>query len=310
MASTVHTLGMISVALVAWGLASAFAIAGDISPKQAPQITVTEWSVLVSKGHRPVLEYLFRKGQHKPYVLQLITPAGLNILRDGAPDHPHHHGLMFGVEVEGINFWEEGRSVGYQVHKDIRSNATGFIESIDWIDQGQKQVLLTEERQIGVDVSMDLTTLIFWKSKFTLGTNRTTAKLSGTDYKGLGMRFIPSMDRTGTFMCGKTKFGQANIGDKQLFQAPWCAYTAEVNSKPVTVAIFSHPSNVRPATWFMMLSPFTFFSATLSLNTTPITLSRDQPMFLRYGVAVWDGELSSDRIEEVYKNWFVKVVEN
>jgi len=307
MACTVQTLSMISVALFGWGLAPAFVNAADIAPKQVPEITVRDRSVLVSKGQRQVLEYVFREGQYKPYVLQLFTPTGLNILRDGAPDEPHQHGLMFGLEVEGLNFWQEGPLGGRQVHKDIKLSASGFVESIDWIDQVQKQVLLTEQRQIGIDVSMHLTTLVFWKSKFKLGSNRTTAKLSGTDYKGLGMRFIPSMDRTGTFMCGKTKFGRANIDDKQLIQAPWCAYTAEVNSKPVTVAMFSHPSNVRPATWFIMLSPYALFSGTLSLNTTPLVLNRDQTMVLRYGVAVWDGAPSSDRIEEVYKNWFGKV---
>ena len=310
MACTAQTISMISVGMIVWGVVPVFANAGEIEPKQGPEITVKDRSVLVSKGQRQLLEYVFREGQYKPYVLQLFTPAGLNILRDGAPDEPHQHGLMFGVEVEGKNFWQEGPLAGRQVHKDMKLRATGFVESIDWIDQGQKQVLMTEERQIGVDVSMDLTTLIVWKSKFTLASNRTSATLSGTDYKGLGMRFIPSMDRSGTFMCGKTKFGRANIGDKQLIQAPWCAYTADVNSKPVTVAMFSHPSNVRPATWFLMLSPYAMFSGTLSLHSAPIVLSRDQAMVLRYGIAVWDGAPSSNRIEEVYANWIVKVVEN
>lgn len=88
------------------------------------------------------------------------------------------------------------------------------------------------------------------------------------------------MDPKGTFMCGKTKFARANIDDKPLIHPPWCAYTAEVNSKPVTVAMFSHPSNVRPAAWFMMLSPYALFSGTLSLITTPIVLSRDQTIAL------------------------------
>jgi hypothetical protein len=303
-------VSIIVVALVAWGLAPAFANAGDIAPKQVPQITVKDGSVLVSKGQQQVLEYVFREGQYKPYVLQLFTPAGLNILRDGAPDEPHQHGLMFGVEVEGKNFWQEGPLGGRQVHKNIKPDATGFVESVDWIDQVEKQVLLTEERQIGVDVSMELTTLVFWRSKFKLASNRTTVKISGTDYKGLGMRFIPSMDHSGTFICGRTKLGKANISDKQLIQAPWCAYSAEVNSKPVTVAMFSHPSNVRPATWFLMLNPYALFSGTLSLHSAPIVLNRDQPMVLRYGIAVWDGAPSSDRIEEVYTSWFVKVVDN
>lgn len=78
---------------------------------------------------------LSERDNNKPYVLQLLTPVGLNILRDGAPDEPHQHGLMFGLEVEGLNFWQEGPLSGRQVHKDIKPSATGFGESIDWIDQ-------------------------------------------------------------------------------------------------------------------------------------------------------------------------------
>jgi len=301
MVCTVQTISIISVAVIGWGLASA--VAGDIAPKQVPEITVGDSWVLVRKGQNQVLKYVFRERQFKPYVLQLFTPAGINILRDEVPDHLHHHGLMFGVAVEGINFWEEGPLAGRQVHKDVKSSVTGFVEAINWIDQGQKHVLLNEERQIDVDVSNDLTTLVFWKSKFTLASDRTTAKLSGTDYNGLGMRFVTSMDRAGTFMRGRTRVGQTSRADKQT---SWCAYTAEVNSKPVTVAMFNHPSNVRPTTWFTMSNPFAYLSATMSLHESPLVLTRDHPLILRYGVGLWDGRAPSEHIEEAYQRWLLK----
>jgi len=46
-----QAISMISVALVDWGLVPVFANAGDISPKQDPEIPVRDRSVLVSKDH-------------------------------------------------------------------------------------------------------------------------------------------------------------------------------------------------------------------------------------------------------------------
>ncbi len=43
----------------------------------------------------------------KPYVDQLLSPAGVQVLRDSPSDHKHHHGLMYALEVDKVNFWEE-----------------------------------------------------------------------------------------------------------------------------------------------------------------------------------------------------------
>jgi hypothetical protein len=165
---------------------------------------------------------------------------------------------------------------------------------------------MTEERQIDVDVSTDTATVIFWKSEITLAPNRAEANVTGTDYKGLGMRFVPAMDHGDTFVCGENQFDKATIGDKQLVQAPWCAYTVEVNGKPVTVAAFGHPSNARPVTWLIMLNPYPLLTGSLSLHTAPMILTQDRPMVLRYGLALWDERVSPNQIEEVYRDWLAK----
>lgn len=41
------------------------------------------------------------------YVAEFSPPDGGNVLRDAPPDHPHHHGLMYAVKVNGLSFWEE-----------------------------------------------------------------------------------------------------------------------------------------------------------------------------------------------------------
>ena len=61
-----------------------------------------------------LLVYAFATNQFKPYVRELYTLRGENVLRDAPPDHLHHHGLMYAVCVNGINFWEERGMPGFQ----------------------------------------------------------------------------------------------------------------------------------------------------------------------------------------------------
>ena len=63
------------------------------------------------KGHK-ILVYAFATNQFKPYVRELYTLRGENVTRDAPPDHLHHHGLMYAVYVNGINFWEERGAPG------------------------------------------------------------------------------------------------------------------------------------------------------------------------------------------------------
>ncbi len=127
--------------------------------------------------------------------------------------------------------------------------------------------------------------------------------LSGSHYFGLGMRFLESMDKIGWFRNADDRPGEVVRGDERLVQSAWCAYSAEANGKPVTVAMFDHPHNPRPAMWFTMAKPFAYLSATLNLHEQPLIVSSGEPLLLRYGVALWDGRISSESIDRFYHRW-------
>jgi len=92
--------------------------------------------------------------------------------------------------------------------------------------------------------------------------------------------------------------------EKAASRADWCAYTAPVDNKPVTVAMFDHPENARhPASWFTMKTPFAYLSATLNLAKEPMTLTAGKPLRLRYGVALWDGKIEAGQIGRAYQTW-------
>ncbi|NIP22479.1 MAG: hypothetical protein GWN67_01085 [Phycisphaerae bacterium] len=287
-------------------------------------ITTAEDAVSINAGSELLLCYPYNKVPFKPYVQKLFSPAGVNILRDAPVDHHHHHALMFAVKVNGVNFWEETPTAGRQMHKsftDIKTDTktdvenekrretrkASFTEQIDWITSKQK-LLLKENRTINVCQGTDLgATLLTWQSRFELPDGTESATLTGSHYHGLGMRFIKPMDLTGTHLNADGKPGTVFRGDERLTRTTWSAYTANAEGKPVTVAIFDHPQNPRhPATFFTMTKPFAYLSATLNLHKEPLKVVSDKPLVLRYAVAVWDGKVKNDRIDELYKSWTEK----
>jgi hypothetical protein len=110
------------------------------------------------------------------------------------------------------------------------------------------------------------------------------------------------MDREGRHFNADGAEGQPVRGQERLVRSRWCAYTAKAEGKPVTVALFDHPENPRhPATMFTMTGPFAYLSATLNLSKEPLTVQADNPLTLRYGAAVWDGEIDAAAVQRVYQ---------
>lgn len=249
------------------------------------------------------LEYRRTGVPFKPYVVQLRTPSGVNVVRDNVPDHRHHHGLMFAWRVDGVNFWEELPDSGKQRSERTRILKSGFMDTLTWLSPAGK-ALLQEERRVETAASGDpQATLVSWRSEFMRPSETSgPANIAGSHYFGLGMRFLESMDG-GTFTVGGNDAGEVFRGEERLLRGPWCAYTARVDGKDVTVAMFDHPQNPRPVTWFAMPRPFGYMAATLRLHETPLELPAGKPLVLRYGVAVWDGRVDAKRIDAVCRAW-------
>ncbi|MHC4399519.1 MAG: DUF6807 family protein [Planctomycetota bacterium] len=269
----------------------------------------TDSTLTVNSGAEPLAVYQFSERPKKPYLQQLSTPGGVNVLRDAPADHLHHHGLMFAVAVDGVDFWSENEKCGRQKHVRLeqlrpygRSNVAwlGFLQHIDWVGPEGQRVLLQERRAIDVCRMPDLgPTLLLWRCRLEVPPKTEPVKLGGSAYFGLGMRFVKSMDSGGRFRNADGKTGVEGTNDTP---STWCAYSAAVDGEPVTVAMFNDPANPRgPATWFTMESSFAYLAATLALHKEPLKIARDEPLVLKYGLAVWDGHVEPERIEHTYQ---------
>ncbi len=242
----------------------------------------------------------------KPYVIKLTTPSGVNILRDLPIDHLHHHALMFAIKVDDVNFWEEynPKDFGRQETETISQAAAGtdgrqeqtLSSSLNW-SNGIGKILVTEQRTISAKTEADATVLD-WRSVLTPPPGKESSRLGGNDYHGLGMRFVESMDKDGKF------FAAADAGkpEGRLTSCRWMAYTAKVDGKPVTVAIFDTKDNPRPMLAFSMGGDgkgFAYLSATTNLHREPITLTSEKPITFHYKIVLWDGEKTPADVEKM-----------
>jgi hypothetical protein len=258
-------------------------------------------------------QYRYSDIAFKPYIEKLFTPKGINVLLDSPPDHVHHHGLMFAVAVDGTNFWEETPTAGHQVHSglgDVAVSERGGVPSATFAERvlwrgAPDQELLVERRSIEICQMGDpVATLLTWQSRLAAPKRKDQVTLSGSHYFGLGMRFIRAMDEKGQFRNADSKPGVIFRGEERLVDSNWCAYAAQVDGRDVTVAMFGHPDNPRyPTTWFTMATPFAYMAATMKLHEKPLVVPAREPLTLRYGVALWDGQIETAEIEAMYRKW-------
>jgi len=285
--------------------------------EQPLQVTVDANGIWIQAGKSPVLQYRYGDVPFKPYVKELYTPSGLNVLLDAPPDHQHHHGLMFAVAVDGVNFWEETPTAGRQetqgdlvtiLHaKDGGGPSAGFCVGPAWVrtTATARRAYFHEARTIkACQIGKLGATVVTWQSELISAfARREPMILSGSHYFGLGMRFVRSMDG-GEFFNADGKEGTVFRGEERLVRSDWCAYTAAIDGKPVTVAMLGHPENPRhPTTWFTMAKPFAYLSGTLDLHEEPLSIDDGKSLVLRYAVVVWDGKVGKDRIDQAYR-WF------
>lgn len=251
---------------------------------------------------RPALEYRHGDGLIKPHAAQMFTPAGVAVLRDSPHDHVHHHGLMFALAVDGVNFWEERDGCGRQVEVAFTGGGDRLQQQLDWTDSAGN-VRLRESRAVRLEEGGGLT-LATWTSALSAPTNSSGTVLSGGHYHGLGARFVATMDQGAEFIYPAGAAGSGVRGTERLTPCAWAAVTGDAGGHPVTFALFNAASNPLSAPpMFTMSAPFAYLSSTLDLWKQTRQLAPGETLVLTYGVAVWDGRPDAVEIDRAFQRW-------
>lgn len=302
-----------SVAVACLAL-SAAALADDAKPPL--QATTGDATVSIASGKTPRLTYRFAENPLKPYVQAFCTPSGVNLLRDNVADHIHHHGLMFAVAADGVDFWAESspEKNGKQANRKIETitrklpggqTAAGIRQQIDWLAPESKTPVLTEQRSVETyDAAALGASLLTWRTELAPATDKKSVTLTGSHYFGLGMRFVQWMDKNARFVYASGEPGPVVRGKERVTPSKWVACIASADGKTATAALFDHPANPRhPAQMFTMPEAFAYCSATLNLWKQPLAVEAGKPLVLTYGVAFCDGEADRATIEQLYRTW-------
>lgn len=160
-----------------------------------------------------LLRYVYRPQtpndeSSRPYLHPLCTLSGECLTNFRPNDHRWHHGLSYTITtLNGNNFW--GGPTYKQGSGYVFNNDHGSQKHIAWTEKSpyhlshvvhwlssSRELLLTEERSLEINVVSDSTWFLSWKSSFknvsssqlVLGNYYSSAQLKGSHYSGLQFR--------------------------------------------------------------------------------------------------------------------------
>jgi len=270
---------------------------------------------------RKLLVYAFATNQFKPYVRELYTLRGENVLRDAVPDHLHHHGLMYAVYVNGVNFWEERDAPGFEKHVELplhsaRIDAKGmpvadFTELIHWVAPTNKTApdslaaaLLVEQRILTLTIDeKNLEVALRWESRFQVGPNAGKVTITGPNYDGLGLRLPESFDHVAKFQ-NSAGLPYTSPDTHNVIAARWTSVSVIMNGREVMLVMFGHPDNAPgDGFFFSMLDPFAYLTATQGVDKKPLEYSAGDKFSLSYLLTVYAENKSPEFIRQRCNLW-------
>jgi hypothetical protein len=280
------------------------------------------WKVLFNG--REILVYSCAPWSFKPYVKELRTPTGENVLRDAPHDHLHHHGLMYGIKVNGMNFWEEVSGSGVQkpvkavapvpagIDVDgVRLPQARLTQVLHWLapqdaflPDTTALALLIEQRTLVLTLNTNLNEVALeWESRFQVGARTNAVLLSGAHYHGLGMRFPADLDPFALHSLAGTS-PDLSHGRQDVSVAPWASVLFDAHGHALTLVLAGHPSNPGgdPA-FFSMRTPFAYLSATQRLDAKPVEYLPGDRFQLRYLILLYSESKPSESLNNRVRQW-------
>ena len=270
----------------------------------------------ISYKGRKLLVYAYATNQFKPYVRELYTLRGENVLRDAPPDHLHHHGLMYACYVNGINFWEERVSPGIERHMGLaiatmeemgekHLPAASFTEQVHWLaPTNTSDPLLVEQRKVMLVVDEKTGEVALrWSSEFSVGPGVAKVVIRGPNYNGLGMRLPESFNHVAKFQNAANE-PYVSKNSQNVIGARWTSVVGQMEGRDVMLAMFGRPENARgDGFFFTMLDPFAYLAATQGMDKQPLEYGAGDHFNLNYLLTVYGEQKSPEFIAQRYDQW-------
>ena len=280
----------------------------------------------------PFTTYYFSPTVAKPYLMPLRTPAGVILSRDfpvgndvgkanprESSFEPHQRPLYFAHgNINGLDFWGEEafmpyyddhgkQDFGHMVMEDVRVEpAAGHIRGRFRLEGPASRIVGTETQTLTFSGGDKVR---FIDCEFVLHASHGPLVLGDTKEGTFGIRLRKELSAPHDHMISSSgAHGEPAIWGKP---ADWVAYSGTVDAKQVGVAVFDAPSSFRhPTTWharaygLFAANPFGRRYFTQDKNQDGSwTILEGQSIAFRYRVVLYDGELSPERLAELYRQY-------
>lgn len=303
--------------LLTWLGGAAFVAANELTI----ELRAAQHELIIRRGERTLLVYAFATNQFKPYVRELYTLRGQNVLRDAPADHRHHHGLMYGIRVNGVNFWEETDAPGLQqpvgaprhrlVERADGRRSAQFTQRIHWLprahrpgartDIGPPKPLLIEQRTLTLSVDEAAGEVALeWDAEFQVGD--APVMLHGQNYNGLGWRPPAAFDGAVEFQ-NPDREPYPPPGQHASIPTRWTSATGILDGRNFTLALMAQSTNPGRSRFFSMVKPFAYLSATQGLDREPLEYNPAERFRLRFLALVWSEARPAEAVERRWNAW-------
>ena len=257
-----------------------FALTGlhTFAADEGVKLTDADGKIRIELDGKLFTEYLYNSGKSDffPIFYPVIGPGEVLMTRDypmkkragESNDHPHHRSLWFGHhDINGVDFWavqgNRNQPLGKTLHQKFTNmksgkDSGGFTSENNYVGPDGK-IICTDERTVVIhkrDPKTDARIL-----DFTITFKASHGKVVFGDNKDgcMAIRLHPSMrvdpqkkNIKNPIPAEGHMLNSEGIRDKPAWgkRAKWVDLTGSVDGKPVGVAIFDHPSNLRHPTWW------------------------------------------------------------
>jgi hypothetical protein len=192
----------------------------------------------------------------RSYVFPLYTPAGVLVLQEAPPDHPHHQGIHAGLSIDGYDVWNAGSAARErhaqrlsvplgEIKPEINEDGVGIAHPVQWTTV-DGQTLLHEERQVHFS-SVDEFTRVRWRSTFRAPDR--SIHIDQTKEAGIAVRVPPHWE---TLFGGQIRNAQGDVGEAACFDrsSPWLNIQGAAGNGHVAGIVFAPTAESEPCPWF------------------------------------------------------------
>ncbi len=300
-------------------IAASLLVLGSRFGVQAPGVAIRHDAAsaqyIVEIDGKPFTTYRYGKEfPDKPVFYPVMSPNGARINREypmvtgvtgESSDHPHHQSLFFTYdEVNGTNFWNPEQTGRRIEPRSARVEGSRLTAELSWKDK-EGQTVLEETKRVSFGGSAD----VFWMDHDITLRAAVPVTMGDTKEGAFGIRLNDTLKEnggSGRYINAEGLETAAKVWGKT---SPWVAIRGMVKDnageKPVTVAIFAHPTGLNsPPYWhardygLFSANPFARKGYDPAAPERITKLAAGEQLQIRFRVAVYSTQVTKPRLDQ------------